>query len=252
MAVVALAHPQTRRRLCAALPLLALPLLRVAQAMPLQNLLIEVRVADSASVTQDAAVSGSVGVDSRGNVRAAGQVSALGSTQRQGQSVQSVRVLNGGQARLKMVQTQALLGAVAAWGGQRAVPLPVPDLRERDADPQPWRDRGLRPPPPHGTERGGAVVTTWAELVDGFDVRPRWPGGSSPVTLEIGAMRSLGTPQGHAPPPQFSLFTTVLVPLGEWADVAELRQAGSATANFGAGTVGTQRALRLQARISAA
>jgi hypothetical protein len=214
--MVALALNVGRRRLCAALPLLAaLPL----QALPLRNLLVEVRVSDSASLAQDPALAGGVAVDSRGNVRGGAQVSALGSTQRQGQSVQSVRVLNGGQARLQMVQTQALPGTVAAWGG--------------------WR--------------GGAVITTtWAELVDGFDVRPRWPGGQAPVTLEIGSMRSLGPAQGNAPPPQFSLFTTVLVPLGEWADVAELRQAGSATANFGAGTVGTQRALRLQVRVTAA
>jgi hypothetical protein len=216
--MAALANPDNRRRcLCAALPLLALPPLQAAHALPLQNLIVEVRVSDSATLTQDAAVAGGVAIDSRGNVRAAGQVSALGSTQRQGQSVQSVRVLNGGQARLQMVQTQALVGALAAWGG--------------------WR--------------GGAVLTTtWAELVDGFDVRPRWPGGHAPVTLEIGAMRSLGPAQGNAPP-QFNLFTTVLLPLGEWSDVAELRQAGSATANFGAGTVGTQRALRLQVRVSA-
>jgi hypothetical protein len=163
-------------------------------------------------------------------VRATAQVSALGSTQRQAQTAQSVRVLNGGQARLQMVQTQPLVGAVFAWSGH----------------PHP------RPPVAGGRERGGAVVTTWAELVDGFDVRPRWPGGSAPVLLEIGAMRSLGAAQNNAPPPQFNLFTTVQVAMDEWTDVAEVRQAGSATVTIGGATTGTQRALRLQVRVAPA
>jgi hypothetical protein len=223
---------QRRRLLGAAAALCAAPALRAAPALPAVNLWVELRLADALDVQRDAAVSGGVVIDSRGNVRGAAQVSPLGSTQRQAQSAQSVRVLNGGQARLQMVQTQPLLGAVAAWSGTRGVAAPVLNLRERD--------------------RGGAVVTTWAELVDGFEVRPRWPGGSEPVMLDIGAMRSLGPAQGNAPPPQFNLFTTVQVVLGEWTDVAEVRQAGSATVTTGAGTTGIQRALRMQVRAAVA
>jgi hypothetical protein len=246
------APPSRRRRaLCAALPLLAAGPLRAAERLPQRNLVAELRLVDQATMTDGAAVGGSVSVDSRGNVRGGVAVGTLGSTQRVGQGVQAVRVLNGGQARMQIVQTQALVGAVAAWTGYRhgAPGLPphgAPAMNRPPAPPAGGLPPGSRP------GAGGAVVTAWAELIDGFDIRPRWPGGQAPVTVEVGATRSVGPAAGNAPPPRFEVFTTVLAPLGEWTELAQVQRGSRATVSSGGGTSGTQHAMQLQLRVSLA
>jgi hypothetical protein len=230
--------------LCAALPLWAARPLLAAEPLPRRNLIVELRLVDQATVIEGAAVAGSIGIDSRGNVRGSVGVGSLGSTQRASQGVQAVRVLNGAQARMQVVQTQALVGAVAAWAGHRP----------GDPGPPAWRPPGERPPTwgPPGERPGGAVVTAWAELVDGFEVRPRWPGGQASVTIEIGATRRAGPATGNAPPTRLDVFTTVVAPLGEWTELARVQRGASATVSTGRATVGTQQAMQLQLRVTPA
>jgi hypothetical protein len=236
---------RSRRALCAALPLwAALPLL-AAEPLPQRNLIVELRLVDQATVIHGAAAADSASIDSRGNMHGSVGALNLGATQRAGQGVQSVRVLNGGQARMQVVQTQALVGAVAAWSGYRPGP----------PGPQPWGPSGGRPPvaPGHpGDGPAGAVATAWAELVEGFEVRPRWPGGQAPVTIEVGARRSAGPTTGNSPAPRIDLFTTLLAPVGEWTELAQVQRGASTTVSSGRATVGTQRALQLQLRVTLA
>lgn len=283
---------RSRRALCAALPLLAARPLRAAERLPARNLIVELRLVDAATVTEGAAAAGSISIDSRGHVRGVG-VGSLGSTQRAAQGTQAVRVLNGGQARMQVVQTQALVGAVAAWAGFRPPPPDPPGWgrppwgapgerppgwrppgerpspwssppagdgppawRPPPGDgPPPWGPPGGHPPggyPPPAELPGGAVTTAWAELVDGFEVRPRWPGGAAPVTVEVGATRRAGAGTGNAPPPRIDVFTTVRAPLGEWTELAQVQRGSRATVSTGGATVGTQHALQLQLRVTAA
>jgi hypothetical protein len=283
-----------RRTLCAALPLLAARPLRADDRLPRRNLIVELRLVDAATVSEGAAAAGSISIDSRGHVRGGGVgVGSLGSTQRAGQGTQSVRVLNGGQARMQVVQTQALVGAVAAWAGFRPPPPGPPGWGRPPWHPPvdrlpPWGPPGARPPswgpspsdgppplgppgghspggylppggrpppgghPPPAELPGGAATTAWAELVDGFEVRPRWPGGPAPVTVEVGATRRAGVGTGYAPPPRIDVFTTVLAPLGEWTELAQVQRGSRATVSTGGATVGTQHALQLQLRVTAA
>jgi hypothetical protein len=287
---------RSRRALCAALPLLAVRPLHAAERLPARNLIVELRLADAATVTEGAAAAGSISIDSRGHVRGGVGLGSLASTQRAAQGTQAVRVLNGGQARMQVVQTQALVGAVAAWAGFRPPPSGPPGWGRPPWGPPvdrppPWGPPGDRPPswgpppgdgppswgppggqppgghppgghppggyppggyPPPAELPGGAVTTTWAELVDGFEVRPRWPGGSAPVTVEVGATRRAGASPGNAPPPRIDVFTTVLAPLGEWTELAQVQRGSRATVSTGGATVGTQHALQLQLRVTAA
>jgi hypothetical protein len=126
-----------------------------------------------------------------------------------------VRVRNGAPARVQIAQTQALAGAVAAWSGRSV---------------------------------GGALSTAWVELADGFEVRPRWPGGREPAEVEVGATRSLAGADGNLPPPRMQVYTTVQAPLGQWTEVAQVQRAAGQAASTG-GAVATQRALQLQLRV---
>jgi hypothetical protein len=100
-----------------------------------------------------------------------------------------------------------------------------------------------------------AVRSQWLELVNGIEVQPRWPGGDAPVTVELAAQRATpatGGWQGARPATaaQWSVLTTVQLPLGEWVSVAQLQSAsrGSAvsTGGFGAATASRQRSLQLR------
>ncbi len=210
-------RPDGRRRaLCAALPLFAALRLHAADALPARDLVVELRLVDVLASDAAAAAAGSVTVDSRGGVHGSAGVTPLGQTQRLGQSVQAVRVRNGAHARVQVGQTQALTGAAAAWSGRSV---------------------------------GGALSTAWVELADGFELRPRWPGGREPVEVEVGATRSLAAADGNAPPPRMQVYTTVQAPIGQWTDVAQVQRASGASAVTGAGVLATQRALRLQLRV---
>ncbi len=345
--------PDARRRaLCAALSLLAAGRLRAAGRVPARDLIVELRLVDRATVVEGEVAGGSVTIGSRGNVRGGAGVSSVASTGGSNRGVQAVRVRNGGHARMQFVQTQALVGAVAAWAGYPQAPppwRPPPDRRPLEAaggpagtpsappatgslpgQPQPGWPPGHSPPgwpppqppaawppgtppgnwppgrPPDGGPggppgqwppgqwppgsppgdwpagrppgdwppgrppgewhpghppghwpppprpdpgAGGSIVTAWAELVDGFEVRPRWPGGSAPVAVEVGARRTAGAAGSNTPPPHVDVYTTVQAPLGEWVELAQVQRGSRATASTGASTVGTQRQMQLQLRV---
>lgn len=265
----AAAHDAVRRALCVALPLLALRRLHAADALPLRNLIVELRLDDTAAVDGGGAAGGELRIDSRGNVQARAEVRTLGSTRRTSSGLQSVRVLNGGRARMQLVQTQALVGAVAAWSGVGPSGPGAPPWGPPGARPGPPSSRppDLRHPPPGpggpglppggrppgwGPPPGGALVTAWAELVDGFEVRPQWPGGAAPVVVEIGAQRRVGVAGANALPPSFELWTTVQAPLDEWTELAQVQQDARATARWGSTTAASSQVARLELRVSLA
>ncbi len=72
---------------------------------------------------------------------------------------------------------------------------------------------------------GGAVANAMTALPVGqaLTVRPRWPGGSQPVTVELEVNQSaLDASTGAAVPAhaQRQLSTTVTLPLGQWVSIA--------------------------------
>lgn len=100
---------------------------------------------------------------------------------------------------------------------------------------------------------GAALRSRWVELADGLQVRPSWPGGDAPVSVDLAIERvaaATGTGSG-AVPAQWTVVSTVQVPLGEWINVAQLqqrrsRQAAVTTGGFGASTRSRQRVLQLR------
>lgn len=207
--------------------------LRAASGLPPRDLIVELRLVDAATVVEGGAAAGGITIDSRGHVRGDSGVSTVATTGGSNRDVQAVRVSNGGRARMQLVQTQALTGAVALWAGDPALPI-GPGTGAAG-----WPRAGA----------AGSVVTTWAELVDGLEVQPRWPGGRAPVAVEIGAQRTTGAAAGNAPPPRIDVYTTLQAPIGEWVELAQVRQGARATVSAGSATVGTQRALQLQLRV---
>ena len=188
-------------------------------APPQRNLSVEMRVDDDqAAAARDA--QGSVRIGSRGGrVDAGGSVVVQSGSSRQAtDTVQRVLVLNGGRATLRLAQGVAVDDTEVWW--------------------TPWGP-------------GAVVRSQWVELVNGMEVRPQWPGGDAPVTLEIAA-QSAGRVT-HNPvqslPPQATVLTTVQLPLGEWVEVARVqgRQASlSDSGGFGAATASRQRSLQVR------
>lgn len=181
--------------------------LRVACAAPAHNLLVSLRVADD-----DASLGG------------AGGPAVTVHSARAGRSTeQSVLVLNGARAAIRLVQG-----------------MPVDDI---DVVWTPWGP-------------GGAVRSRWVELVDGLQVRPSWPGGNAPVTVELAIDRTApgARTRPGAVPAQWSVLSTVQAPLDEWVAVAQLqaRQARAAvtTGGFGASTRSRQRVLQLRVSLA--
>ena len=103
---------------------------------------------------------------------------------------------------------------------------------------------------------GGAVRSRWIELVDGLQVRPSWPGGDAPVSVELAIEHSApGAQTGPgAVPAQWSVLSTVQAPLDEWVAVAQLQarqaQAAVTTGGFGASTRSRQRVLQLRVSLA--
>lgn len=216
-----LSHHELRRRtLCLAL----LSLCSAARAAPpLRNLSVEMRVSEDQFEAQRSA-QGSVSIGSRGRADAGGSVVVGSTSSRQGlDATQRVLVLNGGRATLRMAQGLLVDDTEIWW--------------------TPWGP-------------GAAVRSQWVELSNGMEVRPQWPGGDAPVTLEVAAQRSapvVPAPQGTraALPAQWTVVTTVLAPLGEWVTVAQVAGRQSSTVSgggFGASTASRQR--ELQVRVS--
>jgi hypothetical protein len=170
-----------------------------ANRLPLRNLVVEVRQAtDSASELQRAGVSGGQVVIGSGGV--SGQAGVEWRTARRDEAIgttQQVLVLNGGVAGVRVA-------AQTPWQFYQVLMAP----------------------------QGPVVVpgTAWVESATGFRVRPRWPGGAEPVTVEL--MAESGGPALAAPsvggglPPsaaQGTVLSTLQMPLGEWVTVARSR-----------------------------
>lgn len=194
-------------------------------APPQRNLSVEMRVSEEQSDAQRGA-HGSVTIGSRGGATDArgSVVVSAGSSRQALDATQRVLVLNGGRAMLRVTQGMLVDDTEIWW--------------------TPWGP-------------GAAVRSQWVELVNGFEVRPLWPGGDAPVTLEVGAQRS--APGAPAPngmpatrgtlPAQWTMMTTVQAPLGEWVTIAEVRGRQSTTVvsgGFGAATSTRQRLLQLR------
>lgn len=197
-------------------------------APPQRNLSVELRVSEE-QVDAQREARGAVTIGSRGGRVDAGAsvVVQAGSSRQALDATQRVLVLNGGRAMLRVAQGMLVDDTEIWW--------------------TPWGP-------------GAAVRSQWVELVNGFEVRPLWPGGDAPVTLEVGAQRSApGSPAaGGLPatrgtlPAQWTMMTTVQAPLGEWVTVAEVRgrQASAVVSGgFGASTSSRQRLLQLRVRL---
>lgn len=224
-----------------ALVLAALALASAAQAqtsqrLPLRNLLVEVRHGEASRFQQQAAGVDNAGVtiDSDGSVRGSAQVT-IGSTRSDGRgdATQQLTVLNGREAMLRVGATVPLQWLEWAWS---------PD---------------------------GAALIGGSQLVDvgkQVAVKPSWPGGNAPVTVEVrteasalaqGGMRSRYAPDGQ-PLPEGSIdragvLTTMQLRLGDWVTVA---RSGEDVARSERGTISTRdvsgtRAYVVQMRITA-
>lgn len=151
-------------------------------APPAENLRVELRAVRDGALQ---ATQGGVTVGTRGGTPAV-QGSVTVRTDRAGaDEVQSVLVLNGAQATLHVARLQALPTGDWVWGGRSP---------------------------------GVAQTRQWVDAGAGFTVQPRWPGGDTPVTVEIAARgRTAAT-------------TTLVLPLGEWQTFASADDGVSATA----------------------
>lgn len=208
--------------------LLLAPALGRAAEGPRQNLLIELRWAESS-------VSGAVvaGVRQGGVVvGTAGSVSPRPgltlSTRRQeadGSQIQRVLVLNGYQASVLLSETELLQ----------------------------WLDYGVElRGGGGGRERPRVHAQTHSLPIErqrGFVLTPSWPGGKQPVRVEL---RALGA--GQQSGAQSELLSTVLVPMGDWLTVA---RSGATTRQPQAGEISSsdaesQSSRELQLRITIA
>lgn len=153
-----------------ALPVLAAP----PKAPPQVNLRVEMRAQRQ---VENGAVQGSFSVGTRGGTATAGGDVTLATQRRDDDDAVQVLVLNGGSASLRIGRQVALPTGEWVWGGRNA---------------------------------GFAQTRQWIDASRGFQVAPRWPGGSAPVTLDIGAAARGAT----------SVQTQLQLPLDEWTAFA--------------------------------
>lgn len=166
----------------------------IASGLPLRNLAVEFRQVDATEQSsQGVGVGGTVTSSSGGGTTVDGSV-RLSSRQASNNLLvaSQVRVVNGGRASIRIVQT-----------------LPVQWVQAVDA----------------GGRRGPSVVhgVTWLEAGRALVVRPRWPGGEQAVTVELQAdSASVDDRSGQPLPSQAAsqTATTVLAPMGEWVTIA--------------------------------
>lgn len=187
-------------------------------ALPLRNLLIEVRQDDGDSITRER-----MGVDANVRAQPGGVETAVAidahrrRTERSGHARQQVLVLNGRPAAI-------VLG--------NGVPL------------------RLRQIVTHGGVRRTVPGTVWLQAGTGFSATPAWEGGDM-VYLQLAA-----TQGRQVAGPSASASTTLMLPLGEWLTVADSEdvQDGQQGALGLAGGGREQRSsttrLRVQVRVS--
>lgn len=134
---------------------------------------------------------------------------------------QQLQVRNGSQARLSLAQTTPLqwVQSVQAPGALTGA----------------------------GVQQG----LIWLQAGQSLQLRPRWPGGGKPVSVEIEVQTSSVQQQpGMALPTQErgELVTTVQAPLGQWVTIA--RSGQSAPSGSYRSDAATQRARLLQLRVT--
>lgn len=183
--------------------------------LPLRNLVVEWRIEGQGQIRDSGGGvrQGRVIIDSQHGVVAQGDVRVgTWQTESQTQSVQQVQVLNGGRARLFVGRSQPY--TVWQWA---YAPVQRPQARP----PGP----GAYAPPVQAWGQ-----TAWLDLGQGLNVRPRWPGGQAPVTVELEA--SASQQSAYEPDGQIrhsEVASTVAVPLGEWTVVARSGRRAQAT-----------------------
>lgn len=188
-------------------------------ALPLRNLLIEVR-----QIGQDSRMRERLDASIAARVRPGESDASIGITARADQSRRSdsaqqhVLVLNGRRAAIMLGQSVALqlLQTVRRNGVWRNVP-----------------------------------GTLWLQAGTGFDALPRWD-GSDMVELELSANQSRGTVVGPGAG-NAAVSTTLMLPLGEWTTIAESAQEldGEQGGLTGGRRQSGQSSLKVQVRISA-
>lgn len=234
-------HSSRRRfaRVVLALPLLGLPFGAVAQG-PKQNLQVELRW-----VEQELSAAAMSGVRDGGTVvSTGGSVSARGgvalSTENRAQRLQvlpRMLVQNGAQASFTMTESTPMQWVDVAVDRQQG-----------------QQDRIVVVP------RQGV-----AERVRGFSVKPNWPGGRNPVSVEVRATDQLNRSGGNAgsygtsmpdgaQPASTDVLSTVQAPLGIWVTIA---RTGTVATGGGRGSYSTrdaevQKLRELQLRIEVA
>lgn len=165
--------------------------------LPLRNVVVELRQTDDSTASgQSTGVGGSgvtigAGGQVRGNV---GIGSEARSRDQARDTVQQVRVLNGGQASVRLAHSAPLQFVQVIWTAQGVQVLPA---------------------------------TYWSESAQGFTVRPRWPGGSAPVTVEISAESGGDMPSRDGANERRRVLTTVQLPLDEWVTIASTADSAS-------------------------
>ena len=159
-----------------------------AEPLPTRNLLVEWRINEAAV---DQRQSGVIVLRSDGSGTRAGASVQTRSSERTGDGVQRLLVLNGATASLQLTQSVPWQFVQAAWQGGAA-----------------------------SSPRSGVVMgTQWAASGHGLQVQPRWPGGAAPVSVELQADAAAPLADGGSVREQ--LRTTLQLPLDQWAVVAE-------------------------------
>lgn len=175
--------------------------LACAQALPQRNLLVEWRYTDAPISTPRP-----------------GQYASQDAATKA--PVQSLQVLNGHEARLRLMRsvpvTQWQLGAHADTA---------------------------------------SLTTTWVDLGQGVVVQPRWPGGRQPVTLEVRARDTQPGADGpQGPIEQTEVSTTLRLPLGQWTTIGRQAPmpASRVKGSWGSADAADEREpMRLEVRITA-
>jgi hypothetical protein len=101
------------------------------------------------------------------------------------------------------------------------------------------------------SSRGGSVknAITWMAAGQSITLRPRWPGGKQPVTVEVEVQTaSVGERTGTELPTQSrsQLATTVSVALGQWVTIAATGASAQAGAYSSEGSSDARRLLQLR------
>jgi hypothetical protein len=159
-----------------------------AEPLPARILLVEWRVSEA---VVDQRQSGVIVLRSDGSGTRAGASVETRSSERTGDGVQRLLVLNGAVAQLQLTQSVPWQFVQAAWQGGAA-----------------------------SSPRSGVVMgTQWTASGHGLQVQPRWPGGAAPVSVELQADAAAPLADGGSVREQ--LRTTLQLPLDQWAVVAE-------------------------------